>query len=128
MIKFSQEQINQMRANWDVSTADQEGSVDHVPVARIFLKETGAQWIVTEIKPDMDIMFGLADLGLGEAELGYISIKEINQVEIGLGFEAVVDPEFTTEAPISFWAEKSRPNREIPRAAVINEMFKGVRV
>ena len=50
----------------------------------------GAQtWLITQIEPDGDIMWGLADLGFGCVEYGTISFNEIKAFRgvFGLGIE-----------------------------------------
>ena len=47
-------------------------------------------WLITQIEPDGDIMWGLADIGLGCAEYGTISLSELKSVRFppfGLGVE-----------------------------------------
>jgi hypothetical protein len=51
---------------------------DHRPVIKLF--NGTATWLITEIDDDLDRMFGLCDLGLGEPELGYVSLAEIKAV------------------------------------------------
>ena len=50
----------------------------------------GAQtWLITQIEPDNDIMWGLADLGFGIVEYGTISLNEIKAFSgpYGVGIE-----------------------------------------
>ena len=51
---------------------------EHRPVVKLF--GGSATWLITEIDADLDRMFGLCDLGLGEPELGYVSLAEIKAV------------------------------------------------
>jgi len=51
---------------------------EHRPVIKLF--SGPATWLITEIDEDLDRMFGLCDLGLGEPELGYVSLAEIKAV------------------------------------------------
>jgi len=37
-------------------------------------------WLITQIEPDGDIMWGLADIGMGCCEYGTISLSEIKSV------------------------------------------------
>lgn len=40
-----------------------ERDVDHVPVVKFFNPFGQGVWLATELDPDSDILFGLADLG-----------------------------------------------------------------
>ena len=47
-------------------------------------------WLITEIEPDNDIMWGLCDIGMGCCEYGTVSLSEIKSVKFppfGLGVE-----------------------------------------
>lgn len=55
--------------------------IDPRPVVKLFTPDAGATWLLTEADPeDPDRLFGLCDLGLGEPELGYVSLAEIRSV------------------------------------------------
>lgn len=47
------------------------------PVVHLYLPGTGCQWLLTEVDLDLDIAFGLCDLGMGFPEMGYVSLHEI---------------------------------------------------
>jgi hypothetical protein len=38
-------------------------------------------WLITQIEPDGDIMWGLADIGMGCCEYGTISLSELESVK-----------------------------------------------
>ena len=47
-------------------------------------------WLITQIEPDNDIMWGLCDLGMGCAEYGTVSLSELKSIKFppfGLGVE-----------------------------------------
>jgi len=44
---------------------------------KLFNPEGAATWLITQIEPNGDIMWGLADLGFGCVEYGTISLREI---------------------------------------------------
>ena len=48
----------------------------------VVLKLFGGQatWLITQIEPDNDIMWGLCDLGLGCCEYGTVSLSELKTV------------------------------------------------
>jgi hypothetical protein len=37
-------------------------------------------WLITEIEPDNDIMWGLCDIGMGTCEYGTVSLSELKSV------------------------------------------------
>jgi len=51
---------------------------DFPPAVNPFTPDAGATWLLTELDPeDEDTAFGLCDLGLDRAELGYVSLTEL---------------------------------------------------
>ena len=56
---------------------------DHAPVVKIFSPVGAATWLISEIDPrEPDRLFGLCDLGLGFPELGYVSLTELQDVDV----------------------------------------------
>jgi hypothetical protein len=55
---------------------------DHAPVVKLFTPFGAATWLLSEIVPDTNerLAFGLADLGMGSPELGYIDLDELARV------------------------------------------------
>ena len=45
------------------------------PIVKFFNPVGSATWLIGEIEEDGDTMFGLCDLGMGEPELGHVSLK-----------------------------------------------------
>lgn len=66
-----------------------EEETDHVPVVKLFDPTGPATWLLTELAPDGDTLFGLCDLGFGCPELGSVSLAELESVKgaFGLGIE-----------------------------------------
>ncbi|MBO1021446.1 DUF2958 domain-containing protein [Methylobacterium sp. SD274] len=59
--------------------------LDLVPVAHIFDPFGGGRWLLSEIYPhDRGLAFGLCDLGFGEAELGDVSLKDLENLSKNL--------------------------------------------
>ena len=58
------------------ATDRQDQALDFQPVVKLFTADGNATWLLTELNPDIDLAFGLCDLGLGEPELGYVSLVE----------------------------------------------------
>jgi len=84
-------------------------SVDLAPVVKVFTPDAGATWLLTEIDPDHpDIAFGLADLGLGCPELGYVSLDELGAVRGRMGLPPEVDRYFRPDRPLSAYAAVAR--------------------
>lgn len=79
-----------------------EADTDPVPVVKLFDPGGPATWIITELMPDGDTLFGLCDLGLGRAELDTVSLAELMSIRLpfGLGIERDLSfrPRFTLAA------------------------------
>ena len=87
---------------------------DHVPVVKFFNPLGEGVWLATELDPDGDTLFGLADLG--EPELGSFSLKEMASVRLPLGLGIERDLLFEGMVPISAWAEAARQTGSIRSA------------
>jgi len=85
-----------------------ERETDHRPVVKLFDPTGAATWLITEMMPDGDSLFGLCDLGFGCPELGYVSLAELESVKgpLGLGIER--DLHFAARFPLSVYAEAAR--------------------
>lgn len=82
---------------------------DHAPVVKISLRGTPAVWLLSEADPDFENrLFGLCDLGMGEAELGFVDLDEIIAVSLELGLTIERDDTFVTDVPISVYAQRAR--------------------
>lgn len=80
---------------------------DHYPVVKFFLPGTACTWLFTELEDD-DRLFGLCDLGMGEPELGYASLEEIQSVRSRLGLPVERDLHWTATAPLSAYNAAAR--------------------
>jgi hypothetical protein len=58
--------------------------VDHKPVVKFFCPYGAATYLITELDPETDMMFGLCDLGFGFPELGYVSLTELSEAKVNL--------------------------------------------
>lgn len=74
---------------------------DPFPLVRLFNPTGRAAWLVSEIYPDDDTLYGLADLGLGRPELGIFSLREIEAIDLPLGIKIARDLVFTTRHRLS---------------------------
>lgn len=81
---------------------------DFKPVLKVFNPCGGATWLFTELDEDGDTLFGLCDLGMGEPELGYVSLKEISEVKNRLGLGMERDRWFTANKTLREYAEQAR--------------------
>ena len=55
---------------------------DHKPVVKFF-GGGACTWLISEMHPDTNRMYGLCDLGHGSAELGYVMLEDLE----GLTFQ-----------------------------------------
>jgi hypothetical protein len=56
----------------------QDQRIDFEPVVQLFSPDGNAIWLITEIyNPDINLAFGLYDLGIGRPELGYVILSEL---------------------------------------------------
>jgi len=104
--------FDQMLEHGRVSAAGRHH--DPAPVMKLFTPDAGATWLLTEIDPtDHDRAFGLCDLGLGEPELGYVSLGELSAIRGALGLPVERDTAFTGDKPLSAYTVDARQMRGI---------------
>jgi Protein of unknown function (DUF2958) len=84
-----------------------ETDIDFKPVVKLFTPDAQCTWLLTELGND-DIAFGLCDLGMGEPELGYVSLVELASVRGKLGLPVERDMHFEADKPISLYAAEAR--------------------
>ena len=87
-------------------------ALDFHPVLKLFTPDAQATWLLTELD-DRDLAFGLCDCGLGEPELGYVHLRELESVRGKLGLPVERDLYFEADRPISEYAELARQRRQI---------------
>jgi len=90
---------------------------DPAPVLKLFNPCGAATWLATELAGDGDTLFGLADLGFGCPELGYFSLGEIAAVRLPFGLRIERDESFSSDVPLSRWADAARLHGSIIAAA-----------
>jgi hypothetical protein len=104
---ITENQLAQLLANGARSAAGED--IDPRPVVKFFTPDAGATWLITEADPaDPDRLFGLCDPGLGEPELGYVSLAEIRSVRGKLGLPVERDLYFTAQHKLSWYAMQAR--------------------
>ena len=89
---------------------------DPVPLLKLFNPCGSATWIATELDENGDTLFGMTDLGFGEPELGYFSLREIGSIRLPFGLAIERDEHFSSHHPLSLWAEKAKELGSISQA------------
>ena len=89
-----------------------EGAIDFKPVVKLFTPDAQCTWLLTELDSD-DLAFGLCDLGMGEPELGYVSLMELHSVRGKLGLPIERDLHFEADKTISVYADEARARGHI---------------
>ena len=80
---------------------------------KLFTPDGNATWLLTELNPDIDLAFGLCDLGLGEPELGYVSLRELAEVRGPFGLPPECDLQFAPTRTMAVYAELAGEQRRI---------------
>lgn len=96
---FNQYQYSKLLTNGNSENAGK----DHIPVVKLFTPDANCTWLISEIE-NLDIAFGLCDLGLGFPELGSVSIHELTALRGKLGLPVERDFHFKPIYPISVYA------------------------
>jgi len=66
------------------------GNDQDIPL-KLFNATGGQTWLITQIEPDGDIMYGLADLGMDCVEYGSISLAEMLECNRTMGFRFMLE-------------------------------------
>ena len=76
------------------------GSTDTVkgdlPAVYVFIPGSAATWVIWEYNEEYQEGFGMADLGLGFPELGYVSVEELESLKGPLGLPVEIDKSVKT--------------------------------
>ena len=111
---LTQEQMAQLMANWVLNASSDPTATDCAPVVKMFTPDAQATWLVSEMNPsDCDTLFGLCDLGLGEPELGYVSLTELQSLRGPWGLPIERDTHFQATMTLTEYAELARQSRRI---------------
>jgi hypothetical protein len=81
---------------------------DPYPLARLFNPLGSGTWLVSELYPDGETLFGLADLGFGCPEPGCFSLREVARIHLPFGRRIERDRAFRTRTRMSRWTEAAR--------------------
>lgn len=107
-----QAERERLLANGRLSAAGED--LDPLPVVKLFTPDANATWLLTELDPDdPGIAFGLCDLGLGEPELGFVSLAELASIRGRLGLPIERDEHFRPDRPLSAYAVEARAQGRI---------------
>jgi hypothetical protein len=83
-----------------------EGAINFEPVVKLFTPDGNATWLLTALDPSGEYLaFGLCDLGLGEPELGYVSLHELAAARGSLGLPIERDLYFAPTRTSAAYAE-----------------------
>jgi hypothetical protein len=105
---FTGTEWSQLLKNADPATREH---ADPVPVVKLFTPHADFVWLLTEINPeDGDTAFGLCDLGMGEPEIGSVSLTEITSHPI---LPVYKDLNFHSIKTLSELAAEARAARQI---------------
>ena len=80
-----------------------EPDADHVPVVKFFNPLGAGVWLATQLDAGGDILYGLADLGF--PEIGSFSLDELASIRLPFDMGNERDILFSTDLPLSVWAE-----------------------
>lgn len=113
MIKLlTTEHLRRMLANgrWNAARALRGVEPeDFEPVAKLFSPWGAATWLLTEVDPsDLDVAFGLCDLGLGLPEIGRVRLSELLAVTGPNGLRIERDRTFIPAKTLSGYAADAR--------------------
>jgi hypothetical protein len=101
----------ELLANGAVNLAhrlDDGNTEDFRPVVKLFNPCGAATWLLSELDEDGDTAFGLCDLGMGEPELGYVSLEELASVKLRFGLYIERDNHFTANKTLGEYAAEAR--------------------
>lgn len=80
---------------------------DKKPVVKLFSPVGAATWLLSSIDEN-DIAFGLCDLGMGEPELGFVSLQELEEIKLPLGLSIERDLHFRADKTLTQYADEAR--------------------
>lgn len=106
--------FNELLANGKKQLKSISQNIDFKPVVKLFTPDAAAIWLLTEIDPHTpDIAFGLCDLGLRCPELGYVSIREIEEVRGSLNLPVEREICFIANKTLSQYAKEAKEHGRI---------------
>lgn len=112
MKMFTKKDAEKLARNAAASDAARGADLYHWPVVKLFAPWGGATWLLSEMTED-GIGFGLADLGFGEPEMGYIEVEELQKVRGPFGLTIERDRHFKASKSLNDYAEAARQEGRI---------------
>ena len=101
---ITEEIKRQLIANWhEVKLVDKTK-----PPLKLFAPWGSATWLISELDPEGDNMFGLCDLGFGTPELGYVSLNELTNIVGPMGLTIERDINFEPEKSLMDYAQDAK--------------------
>lgn len=107
MKMFTKKDAEKLARNAAASDAARGADLYHWPVVKLFAPWGGATWLLSEMTED-GIGFGLADLGFGEPEMGYIEVEELQKVRGPFGLTIERDRHFKASKSLNAYADDAR--------------------
>lgn len=110
---FTNRQRQALVANCEARSQSSDVDLDFKPVVKLFAPWGSATWLITEMDEDGETAFGLCDLGFGEPELGYVSIRELRGIRGPFGLSIERCQSFKADKTISEYAAEARRHGRI---------------
>lgn len=107
---FTKSQLLKLQKNFSANNEiiqSSDETIDFKPVVKLFTPDGACTWLLSELSPDL-IAFGLCDLGHGEPEMGYVSLKEIYTLRGAQGLPVERDRWFEADNTLSQYASLAR--------------------
>ena len=104
---ISEAQHAQLLANGRAAraAADAGQAFDPKPVVKLFTPHWYARWLLTEIDPEYpQCAYGLCDDGDGRPYMGFVSLRDLEDVHGKVKFPVVADTRFVADKPVSIYA------------------------
>jgi hypothetical protein len=108
---MTDEAFNLLLDNGRVSCEHQQRDAhfDPAPVVKLYLPGSDVVWLISELDPDSPtIAYGLADLGVGFPELGFVDLQEIHEVSAKRGVFITQDRDFRPAKSVGQYARDAR--------------------
>lgn len=87
---------------------------DGRPHLKLFVPWSSGTWLISERDPEEpNLLFGLADLGFGTPEMGYVWLSEIESIIGPGGLKIERDIHFEPKKTLVQYAEEARLNGRI---------------
>lgn len=108
---FTDELYHRLLANGRIG---QQAPFDAYPVVKLFTSDSSVTVLLTELDPDQpDLAYGLIDLGMGDPELGYVRLSELQTLRGSLGLPIERDRHFHADRPLSEYTRLARAEGRI---------------